>query len=218
MQKVFTYYALYPSQSRHRAEGRGQTLIAVITPSPPDIRTITVGWNHRLQMWLNDTMRHAEFAVNPKLNGRVDQVTRAQAQEISEEQLGHQLPSEERLVIIGRQLARHFLPPARKDLISFSYHLVFSEDLQQMVSLIAMAGTKGKPRAVIWDQDHEYWRSSPDLAMAMMSSQCAGVRLREVDRSTAESETPKFATLPLPTEIGLTLICRAHPDGDDCGF
>ena len=77
------------------------------------------------------------------------------------------------------------------------------------LNVIVVADVRGPVQAVIWDHPTETWTFRPDVAAAILFADPGTNRIKDVSRETAELETPRFATKPLPTEAELTAICRA---------
>ena len=106
--------------------------------------------------------------------------------------------------------------------LTFRYSLMYkSGDLEDNpigpteppVNVIMVASSTGPTQAVIWDYPTKTWTFRPDVAAAVLYANPERHRTRLVDRATAETEAPKFATKPLPTEEELTDICRKANDG-----
>jgi hypothetical protein len=100
--------------------------------------------------------------------------------------------------------------------LTFGYILMYSRgDLDEEPirpdesprNVAAVAMWTGPLLAVMWDHAKQIWKFNP-APVANMYAFPERYRAITVDRTTAEAETPRFATTALPDEATLTEICR----------
>jgi hypothetical protein len=93
---------------------------------------------------------------------------------------------------------------------TFQYYLLYRpiNPTADPVNLIALADHPGPTQAVIWDYRKDRWGFRPDVAASVLYGNQERHTFRWTDRTTAESMTHHFTTVPLPSEAELTRICQ----------